>query len=64
MGNTGIGNQETNMLTTIHDKDSEAGGPFLFKNNYTIRYSTHSHPYNLNPSEMILKLQIIKFKVS
>ena len=54
-GITGIGNQETNMLTTIHDKDNEAGGPFLLKNNYTIRYSTHSHPYNLNPSEQDIK---------
>ena len=49
-GLTGIGNNETNMLTTIHDKDNEGGGPFLFKNNYTIRYNTHSHPSNPKPS--------------
>jgi len=50
-GLTGIGNEETNMLTTIHDKDSEAGGLFLFKTNYTIRYRIHSHPYNPKPSD-------------
>jgi hypothetical protein len=50
-GLTGIGNEETNMLTTIHDKDSEAGGVFLFKTNYTIRYRIHSHPSNPKPSD-------------
>ncbi len=52
---TGIGNEETNMLTTIHDKDSEGGGAFLFNYNYTIRYNTHSHPYNPKPSDRDIK---------
>ncbi len=47
------------MLTTIHDKDNEAGGPFLLKNNYTIRYSTHSHPYNLKPSRDDINFAIL-----
>jgi RHS repeat-associated protein len=50
-GLTGIGTKNTNMLTTIHDKDSEAGGPFFLANSYTIRYYDHSHPYHIYPSD-------------
>ncbi len=50
-GLTGIGTKNTNMLTTIHDEDSEAGGPFFLANSYTIRYYDHSHPFHIYPSD-------------
>ena len=38
------------FLTTIHQKDREAGPDYLFKRGVTIHQHTHSHPYKPEPS--------------
>lgn len=38
------------ILSTSHDKDTEAGQGYIFAYGWTIRGHNHSHPYNNIPS--------------
>ena len=49
--NSSKSNDSQYFLTTIHQKDEEAGGSYLLNRKFIINKYVHSHPYNPQPSK-------------